>query len=115
MNARLTGVNFIIADNLRNRREIRNPFIMVREEWERTFDAILDLIAILDEENKVVRVNKAMAERLGVSTESHIGVSCFAAVHGSSLPPDFCLHSKLLKDGKEHIEEVHEENLVDIS
>lgn len=104
-------MSIIISDDLRDRKEIRNPFIMVREEWERTFDAIPDLIAILDEEHKVVRVNKAMAERLGVPPEACIGVQCFVAVHGSSCPPDFCPHSKLLNDGKEHTEEVHEENL----
>jgi len=90
---------------------MRNPFIMLREEWERTFDAIPDLIAILDDKHEVVRVNKAMAERLDVSPEECIGVKCFAAVHGSSCPPDFCPHSKLLKDDNEHTEEVHEDNL----
>jgi len=89
----------------------KSPFIMIREEWERTFDAIPDLIAILDEEHNITRVNQAMADTLGVSPESCVGVKCFAAVHGSNCPPDFCPHSKLLKDGKEHISEVYEENL----
>jgi PAS domain S-box-containing protein len=89
----------------------KNPFIMIREEWERTFDAIPDLIAILDKEHRVTRVNQAMADTLGVSPESCIGVKCFAVVHGSNCPPDFCPHSKLLNDGKEHISEVYEENL----
>jgi len=88
-----------------------NPFIMIREEWERTFDAIPDLIAILDGEHRVTRVNQAMADTLDVTPESCIGVPCFAAVHGSNCPPDFCPHSKLLKDGKEHSSEVYEENL----
>jgi PAS domain S-box-containing protein len=84
---------------------------MIREEWELTFDAIPDLIAILDEEHRVIRVNLAMADTLGVSSESCIGLQCFAAVHGDTCPPDFCPHSKLLKDGKEHTSEVLEENL----
>lgn len=84
---------------------------MIKEEWERTFDAIPDLIAILDEEHRVIRVNQTMADALGVPSESCIGLQCFAAVHGSSCPPDFCPHSKLLKDGKEHTSEVHEKNL----
>lgn len=104
-------VSIIITDDLKSRKEIKNPFIMIREEWERTFDAIPDLIAILDEEHRVMRVNQAMADRLGVSSESCIGVQCFRAVHGSNCPPEFCPHSKLLMDGKEHIEEVYEENL----
>ena len=88
---------------------------MIREEWERTFDAIPDLIAILDEEHNVTRVNQAMANTLNISPESCIGIKCFKAVHSSTCPPDFCPHSKLLKDGKEHTSEVYEKIWVDIS
>jgi PAS domain S-box-containing protein len=102
---------FYLANNMTEVNMTKSPFIMIKEEWERTFDAIPDLIAILDEEHNVTRVNQAMADTLGVSPESCIGVKCFKAVHGSNCPPDFCPHSKLLKDGKEHTSEVYEENL----
>jgi signal transduction histidine kinase len=32
-------------------------------------------------------------------------------VHGLSEPPEFCPHSRTLKDGRQHIEEVHEDRL----
>ena len=34
------------------------------KEWERTFDCIPDLVAILDDQNRVVRMNKAFSDRV---------------------------------------------------
>jgi len=79
--------------------------------WEYTFDAMPDLIAILDCEYRIVRTNKAMAERLGTIPEKCTGLTCYSAVHGTSEPPSFCPHRQLLKDGLEHTAEVHEDCL----
>ena len=43
----------------------KSPFIMIRKNGSVLFDAIPDLIAILDEEHRVTRVNQAMADTLG--------------------------------------------------
>jgi PAS domain S-box-containing protein len=82
-----------------------------KKEWERTFDSVPDLITIINNEHKVLRVNQAMARRLGHKPEECIGLACYEAVHGTSAPPEFCPHSRTLADGFEHIEEVHEEQL----
>ena len=82
-----------------------------KEEWERTFNSIPDLIAILDNQHHVLRVNEAMAQRLGVKPEECVGLHCYEAVHGATCPPAFCPHSRTLTDGSEHIEEVHEDRL----
>lgn len=79
--------------------------------WERTFDTIPDLIAILDSQQRIVRVNQAMAHRLGVTPEQCIGLNCFTCVHGTSSPPESCPHVLTLKDGKEHMTEIHEDHL----
>ena len=47
------------------RKRAEEALIQAKEEWERTFDAVPDLIALLDKEHRVTRVNKAMAELLG--------------------------------------------------
>jgi len=43
------------------------------KDWERTFDAIPDMIAIIDDKYRFVRVNKAMATRLGMIPEECVG------------------------------------------
>jgi two-component system, chemotaxis family, CheB/CheR fusion protein len=82
-----------------------------KEEWERTFDSVPDLIAIMDDSHRIVRVNRAMAERLGASPEQCVGLNCYNRVHGTDKPPGFCPHVMTLADGREHLAELHEANL----
>jgi len=81
------------------------------EMWERTFDAVPDLIAIIDEKHTILRVNRAMADKMGVTPYNAVGLTCYQHVHGTQCPPDFCPHAKLLNDGQEHSAEVHEDRL----
>ncbi len=80
-------------------------------QWERTFDAVSELVCMLDANHRIMRVNRAMAERLGGPPERFVGQTCYHCVHGLDQPPDFCPHSKLLADGQPHTVEIHEENL----
>ena len=80
-------------------------------EWERTFDNIPDLIAILDGQHKIMRANRSMARKLGVTPEQCVGLTCFECVHGTRNPPEFCPHSQTMHDGQEHTMEVHEDRL----
>jgi PAS domain S-box-containing protein len=87
------------------------PFAGARGEWERTFDVIPDPISILDRQHRIVWVNKTMANRLGITPEEAVGLTCYECVHGMGKPPSSCPHTKLLADGKEHMTEVHEKRL----
>lgn len=82
-----------------------------KEEWERTFDAVPDLIAILDREQRIVRANRAMTQRLGEPLEECRGQLCYHCVHGTDRPPGCCPHVATLADGQEHTAEVHEPRL----
>ena len=95
--------------NTTERRKIEEAILKAKDEWERTFDTVPDLIAILDKEHRVVRVNKAMAQRLKLTPDQCIGIRCYEAVHGLACPPQFCPHTLTCLDGGEHVAEVHEE------
>lgn len=82
-----------------------------KRKWEQTFDAIPDLIFILDTDFKITRINKTMTDRLGIPPKACLGKRCFELVHGTSSPPDFCPHQKTLKDGGIHTEEITEKSL----
>lgn len=85
--------------------------IAEKERWDTTFNSINDPIAIIDRNFKFIRVNKAMADKLGVPKEKAIGLTCYETVHGKSEPTAQCPHNKLLSDGQVHVEEVYEERL----
>jgi PAS domain S-box-containing protein len=93
------------------RREAEEQVLRSKNDWEKTFNAVPDSICILDVQYRIVQVNKAMAERLGLSPEQCIGLTCFKAVHGKESPAKYCPHSQTLKDGLPHTIELYEENL----
>jgi two-component system CheB/CheR fusion protein len=96
-----------ISERKRGEEELRQA----KEEWERTFDSVPDLIAILDDKHRIVRANRAMAERLGLAVEECVGRHCFSCVHPANKPPGNCPHAMTLADGLEHVAEVFEERL----
>ncbi len=87
------------------------PTLGAVEEWQRTFDAVSDPIAILDTDYRIVRVNAVMAERLGLSKDACVGQMCYRAVHGSDEPPSYCPNAQLLRDGQPHTAEICEKRL----
>jgi PAS domain S-box-containing protein len=105
------GVARIYAYDITKRKRAEEKLVRAKEEWERTFASVPDAIALIDNQQRIMRVNEAMARRLGLAAEECIGRRCFEAVHGLSEPPHFCPHSQTLKDGRQHIEEVHEDGL----
>ncbi len=79
-------------------------------EWRSTFDAIPDLICILDAEYRITRLNLAMAKALKRSPQEALGLICYEQFHGDA-PPDYCPHKQLLVDGREHTAEFYLEGL----
>jgi PAS domain S-box-containing protein len=100
-----------MVHDITERKEAEETILQAKNEWERTFNSVPDMIAILDSSHKIRRVNKAMAERLDLEPDECEGLPCYKYVHGLSEPPEFCPHSQTLKDGQQHIEEVHEDRL----
>lgn len=101
----------VIAHDITERKRAEEAILRAKEEWEQTFNTVPDLIAILDNRHRIIRVNKAMAAALGVVPEQCVGLLCHEAVHGLSEPPAFCPHSLTCKDRCQHVAEVHERRL----
>jgi len=99
------------ANDITEKKRMQDEILRTKDEWERTFDAVPDLISIIDRENRIVRVNKAMADRLGLQPSEAIGHPCYEIVHRSGLPPQSCPHQILMSDGREHMQEIHEDTL----
>lgn len=96
---------FLLGDNKMGSNLAENDVELGSEntmEWQQIFDSLPDLIAVIDLDHKITKVNKAMAESLGVYPEDIVGKSCFCIMHHTQSPPDICPHSQLIKDGKCH-------------
>ncbi len=106
-NGNLTGVVLVFRD-VTERVLMEEELYRSKEEWELTFNTVPDMIAILDRKHQVQKVNRTMADRLGLPPEQCIGLHCYEVVHGTKEAPAFCPHSLTCGDGEEHIIEVHE-------
>jgi PAS domain S-box-containing protein len=101
----------VVFRDITQRKKTEAQIIRAKREWELTFDAVPDLIMIIDKKHRILRSNRATAERLGVKLDKLVGLNCYQAFHGTEKPPRFCPHRQLLEDGLEHTAEVHEDRL----
>ncbi len=67
-----------------------------RAEWVATFDAIQDLISIHDRDYKILKVNKALANKFNAEPEELIGRNCHELFFGKSCPRATCPHAKTI-------------------
>ncbi len=93
-------------------RKVQEALVLhAKQEWERTIDAMPDMVAIIDVEHSIVRMNKTMLDQLGKSYDELLNTKCFLCAHGSEEAPEYCPHSKLLQDSRPHRTEIYEERL----
>lgn len=101
------GLVLTVVD-VTEKRQADEELTLIREQWEMTFDAVPDLIMLLDHRHRIIRANKAMGRRLRVNPKELVGRACYEVVHGTDAPPVFCPHVRLLTDGREHSVETSE-------
>ncbi len=63
------------------RRRAEQALAASNRQWQLTFDAIPDLIMVVDTHHRIVRANRAMAATLGMTERDLIGKLCFELVH----------------------------------
>jgi PAS domain S-box-containing protein len=58
--------------------------------WERTFDSVPDAICILDQDNRILRLNRFAASLMGLEGEEIIGRACMEFQNSGRPFPFFC-------------------------
>lgn len=103
----------VIAKAMEHARVLRRSRVLERvaAEWESTFDASPDLMAILDKEERIIRCNRAMAERMGVNKADLEGVGCRSILNGAMCAASCEDCSATLANGGTRAQEVHNNRL----
>jgi PAS domain S-box-containing protein len=76
--------------DITGRKKAEELMLKAKREWEATFDAVPDLIALIDKEFRIIRVNKSFAEKVGTDARLCVGKKCHSLVHNASAPKDYC-------------------------
>jgi PAS domain S-box-containing protein len=84
---------------------------LAKEEWERTFDTVPDQIAILDNENRITRINNAMSTLLDIGKEQAIGSPLFEHFDGTLHPPYSQEMSNSLAADRTYSTEIYKDKL----
>lgn len=65
--------------------------------WQETFDASLDIIALISADFEILKLNKVGCKNLEMEPEELIGRKCYEVVHGLNSPIEGCPCEKALR------------------
>lgn len=88
--------------DITNQKIAVEKLIRAKKEWEKTFDAIPDLVTIQDTKMRIIRANKAAADFLAMKYEDLIGKKCYEVFLGLQEPCPGCPAIITLEDRNSH-------------
>ncbi len=91
--------------NITERKKAEEEIGLAKKEWELTFDAIPDGVAVIDNQYIIRRANKALAARLGIDRDELAGRSCNEVMCGLDKPLSSCPGRMSIINGREQMEE----------
>ncbi|NDY43216.1 PAS domain-containing protein, partial [Dissulfurirhabdus thermomarina] len=107
---RLVGVVQSFHD-ITHRRRAEEEIRRAKEEWDRTFDAIGDVVTLHDPEMRLLRVNRAACDLFGATPEDLVGRHCHEIFRGAPEPCPGCPVAAALANHSPHAVEITHPNL----
>src|SRR4030042_3529929 len=81
--------------DITDRMNAEQNILQAKKEWEHTFDTVRDLIFITNREGVIRRVNRALADKLGVQPQDLIGKSCWQIFRCKNKGTENCSLTKI--------------------
>ncbi|MBU0966680.1 MAG: response regulator [Proteobacteria bacterium] len=94
-----------IAERIQTEKELRTA----KEEWEKTFNAINDVVCIQNTEMKILRVNQAVTKLFNIDQKDVIGKYCYEIFRGGLGVCPGCPTLAAVQDLKTHRSVMHHE------
>jgi len=109
---RLTSNHNKLQDEIKERIATENKLLQAREEWEKTFTAIPDIVCLLDKNMQILRVNEAACNITDKTADQLVGQICHDLFRSSgSAPCPDCPMLKTVDDFQPHTAEISNGNL----
>ena len=94
-----------IAIDITERKRVEQEIVRAKREWEKTFDAMTDIVTVMDKDFHIIRANKATYSFFNVGPEELIGKHCYELFRGDSTPCLECPLLETLDDSTNHCTE----------
>ena len=82
--AELMKANSVLEKDNQERRRIEEVITRGKNEWEGTFDAVIDLIVIVNDRGQIIRCNRATVRRLNTTYQAIIGQPAVEVFYGQN-------------------------------
>ncbi|MHB8790341.1 MAG: PAS domain S-box protein [Desulfobulbaceae bacterium] len=82
-----------------------------KDQWERTFHAIPDIVALLDPELRIIRINEAGCRQFSMNCEELIGMHCYELLEDSAVQCPDCPATDSQEDFKPYTKELYHPRL----
>ncbi|MBI5076455.1 MAG: PAS domain S-box protein [Nitrospirae bacterium] len=83
--------------------------LRAQKEWVSTFDSITDMIALIDRDFTITRVNKAFAHHYGMIPQEVLGRKCYELVHSHGSPIATCPHTETMQQHQTATTEIYDD------
>ncbi|MEE4253019.1 MAG: PAS domain-containing protein [Desulfuromusa sp.] len=100
-----------ILTDISDRYVYEEALLTAKKHWEKTFDAMSDVVTIQDREFHIVRANKAAYQMFNAELGELVGKKCYEVFRGVA---ETCENCPLVEDNKEdlpHIGKIYHEHL----
>ncbi|MEW6266700.1 MAG: PAS domain S-box protein [Thermodesulfobacteriota bacterium] len=103
--------SLVFFTDVTSRKQAEEQIVKAKREWERTFDAVQDIICLVDSEHVIIRANQALANRLRLPIDRIVGRKCYELIHNRSEPLEHCPHAQVLATDRSMTIDIKEEAL----
>jgi PAS domain S-box-containing protein len=93
----------LVAERTAELRTANAKLSHAEREWKRTFDAVPYLITIVDAQDRILKLNRAMERWMGTKTEDAVSSNWPACARDKGLPP--WVYSALGTAGEAHVQD----------
>lgn len=82
--------SLVVLEDITQRKLLEEAVSRSAHEWQKTFDANLDAIWLLDKDQQIIRCNKMSEQIFNRTYDEIIGKHCWEIVHGTGQPIPEC-------------------------
>ncbi len=113
--AELNEKNRALTLEIEKRKRTEGELIKAKTEWEQTFDAVPDIIAIIGPDRRIIRANRALIEKIGsndITKKRCFELNCqIVGVQNFEPLQNPCPCQRMYETGKTEVSELYIEHL----